>query len=152
MARNNPRRKQASRRQLLSHLAAGTMAVTVVPRHVLGGPGFIAPSERVRMAGIGVAFTTIAAPKNVMLAIAAAKTIASAELPVAQVVVVAIVFLIVASIAVGGPVIGYLVVPDLVREPLVILRRWFAQNAATVMTVVLVILGVNLIGKGLGNF
>ena len=54
MARNNPRRKQASRRQLLSHLAAGTMAVTVVPRHVLGGPGFIAPSERVRMAGIGV--------------------------------------------------------------------------------------------------
>ena len=54
MARNNPRRKQASRRQLLSYLAAGTMAVTVVPRHVLGGPGFIAPSERVRMAGIGV--------------------------------------------------------------------------------------------------
>ena len=104
------------------------------------------------MAGIGVAFTTIAAPKNVMLAIAAAKTIASAELPVAQVVVVAIVFLIVASIAVGGPVIGYLVAPDLVREPLVILRRWFAQNAGTVMTVLLVNLGLNPIGTGVGNF
>jgi len=54
MARNTSWRKQVSRRQFLSHLAAGTMAVTVVPRHVLGGPGFIAPSERVRMAGIGV--------------------------------------------------------------------------------------------------
>ena len=36
-------------------LAAGgsAFAFTVVPRHVLGGPGYLAPSERVNVAGIG---------------------------------------------------------------------------------------------------
>ncbi len=36
-------------------LAAGGMALglTIVPRHVLGGAGFVAPSERVNVAGIG---------------------------------------------------------------------------------------------------
>ena len=36
-------------------LAAGSaaFAFTIVPRHVLGGPKFVAPSERVRVAGIG---------------------------------------------------------------------------------------------------
>lgn len=34
--------------------AGGAAAIfTIVPRHVLGGPGFIAPSERVNVAGIG---------------------------------------------------------------------------------------------------
>lgn len=105
-----------------------------------------------RMIGLGLVFTTIGAPKNVMLTIAAGKTISSAELPWDQAIVVSIVFLVVASVSVGGPVIAYLIAPDRVRGPLAILRTWFAQNSATVMTVVLAILGVNLIGKGLGNF
>ncbi|HWK81972.1 MAG TPA: GAP family protein [Thermomicrobiales bacterium] len=105
-----------------------------------------------RMIGLGLLLTTAGAPKNVMLAIAAAKTISSAELPWEQAIVVAVVFLVVASASVGGPVIAYLIAPDRVRAPLAVLRTWFAQNAATVMTVVLAILGVNLIGKGLGNF
>lgn len=43
-----------SRRGFLA--AAGGMALgfTIVPRHVLGGPGFVPPSERVNVAGIGV--------------------------------------------------------------------------------------------------
>jgi hypothetical protein len=42
------------RRDFLSTLAAGTFAATIIPRHVLGGPGHIAPSERIRVASIGV--------------------------------------------------------------------------------------------------
>ncbi len=46
------RRSKTSRR---SFLAATSLAVgfTIVPRHVLGGAGFLAPSERVNLAGIG---------------------------------------------------------------------------------------------------
>lgn len=42
------------RRDFLKTLALGTSAVTIVPRHVLGGPGLIAPSDRIRVASIGV--------------------------------------------------------------------------------------------------
>ncbi|MFO0840805.1 MAG: Gfo/Idh/MocA family oxidoreductase [Gemmataceae bacterium] len=43
---------EASRRAFLAG-AAGSALVTIVPRHVLGGAGFVAPSERVNLAGIG---------------------------------------------------------------------------------------------------
>lgn len=42
-----------TRRQALS-LAAAAAAFHVVPRHVLGGPGYLAPSEKPVLAGIGV--------------------------------------------------------------------------------------------------
>ena len=41
-----------NRRQFLK-AAAVTAGVTIVPRHVLGGPGFIAPSDKLNIAGIG---------------------------------------------------------------------------------------------------
>jgi predicted dehydrogenase len=44
-------RTQATRRQFLGVAAAA--AFTVVPRHVLGGSGFVAPSEKVNIAIIG---------------------------------------------------------------------------------------------------
>src|SRR3954447_26447672 len=40
------------RRQFLQTIAAAA-TVTIVPRHVLGGPGFVAPSEMVNVALIG---------------------------------------------------------------------------------------------------
>ena len=44
--------KETSRRTFLRG-AAGIAAFSIVPRHVLGGPGFVAPSERVAVAIIG---------------------------------------------------------------------------------------------------
>ncbi len=41
-----------NRRQFLK-TAAVTAGVTIVPRHVLGGPGFVAPSDKLNIAGIG---------------------------------------------------------------------------------------------------
>jgi len=43
-----------SRRQVLAGGAAVTAAVTIVPRHVLGGPGQKPPSEKLNIAGIGL--------------------------------------------------------------------------------------------------
>ena len=42
-----------SRRNLLMTGAAASAALTIVPRHVLGGPGFVAPSEKINLAYIG---------------------------------------------------------------------------------------------------
>ena len=42
-----------SRRELLAAGGAAAAAVTIVPRHVLGGPGFVAPSEKITLAYAG---------------------------------------------------------------------------------------------------
>src|SRR5437868_6792629 len=42
-----------SRRAFLATTGGVALSFTIVPRHVLGGVGFVAPSERVNLAGIG---------------------------------------------------------------------------------------------------
>src|SRR5882757_9541518 len=42
-----------SRRQLMLTGGAAATAFTIVPRHVLGGAGFVAPSEKITLACIG---------------------------------------------------------------------------------------------------
>ncbi len=42
-----------NRRDFLSAATATTVGWSIVPRHVLGGPGYIAPSDRVNVALIG---------------------------------------------------------------------------------------------------
>jgi predicted dehydrogenase len=44
----------ASRRQFVVTTASAVAAATIVPRHVLGGPRFVAPSDKVNVAIIGV--------------------------------------------------------------------------------------------------
>jgi predicted dehydrogenase len=43
-----------SRRHFITTAASAAAAVTIVPRHVLGGPRFVAPSDKVNVAVIGV--------------------------------------------------------------------------------------------------
>ena len=42
------------RRTFLASAAAATAGLTIVPRHVLGGPGTVAPSDKLNVAGVGV--------------------------------------------------------------------------------------------------
>jgi len=51
--RKNPK-GQLSRRTFLGTTATAAAAFTIIPRHVLGGPGFTAPSDLINVAGIGV--------------------------------------------------------------------------------------------------
>ncbi len=54
---NNQLRKNArsfSRRNFIGTTATAAAAFTIVPRHVLGGKGFTAPSDLVNLAGIGI--------------------------------------------------------------------------------------------------
>lgn len=45
---------QGENRRRFLGTAAATAAFTILPRHVLGGPGFVAPSDKITMAHIGM--------------------------------------------------------------------------------------------------
>jgi predicted dehydrogenase len=47
------RASKSSRREFLTRAASAAAATTILPRHVLGGPGFVAPSDKVNVALIG---------------------------------------------------------------------------------------------------
>lgn len=49
-----PNYQKVSRRKFMSEAAAAVAAFTIVPRHVLGGPGDKAPSEKLNIAGVGI--------------------------------------------------------------------------------------------------
>ena len=50
----SPIARPISRRKFLRRSAAAAMGLAIVPRRVLGGPGHVAPSDRVNLAFIGV--------------------------------------------------------------------------------------------------
>src|SRR5437899_2666811 len=45
--------KKFSRRKFVSGTASATFGAMIVPRHVLGGPGYVPPSERLNIAVVG---------------------------------------------------------------------------------------------------
>ena len=50
----NQTNQNHSRRDFLAAMAAGTVAVTIAPRHCVARSGLIPPSERIRVGAIGV--------------------------------------------------------------------------------------------------
>jgi predicted dehydrogenase len=50
---SNPAPRSITRRQLMLTGGAAATTFTIVPRHVLGGAGFVAPSEKITLACIG---------------------------------------------------------------------------------------------------
>jgi hypothetical protein len=49
-----PEKKSLDRRKFVEVMATSALAFTIVPRHVLGGRNFVAPSDKVTLAYIGV--------------------------------------------------------------------------------------------------
>src|SRR5258706_14087613 len=47
------KKSKLSRRQFVKTSAVAAAGFTIVPRHVLGGAGFVAPSEKITLAHIG---------------------------------------------------------------------------------------------------
>jgi predicted dehydrogenase len=52
--KKTPKDKQLSRRSFLGTTATAAAAFTIIPRYVLGGKGYTAPSDLLNVAGIGV--------------------------------------------------------------------------------------------------
>ncbi|MFJ3489022.1 GAP family protein [Leifsonia aquatica] len=102
---------------------------------------------------LGLAFILAAVnPKNLLLAAGAGVAIGTAGLSVGEDIIVIVIFVVVAASSVAIPVIGYLLAADRIRGPLDSLRGWLVGNNATVMSVLLLVIGVVLIGKGIAAF
>ena len=91
-------------------------------------------------------------PKNLLMGIAAGVIIGTAGLTAGEVTLAIVVFTLIAACTVAIPVIAYLVASTRMAGPLESLRTWLVQNNATVMAVLLLVIGVVVIGKGLANF
>jgi hypothetical protein len=90
-------------------------------------------------------------PKNLTLCLAGGVSIGGADLAVEQTVIAVVTFVVIASSSVVVPVVGYLLARDRMAKPLDELRDWLTANNATVMSVLLVVIGAVIFGKGLGG-
>ena len=90
-------------------------------------------------------------PKNLSLTLAAALTIAEADLKVAQTVIGLGTFILLASLTVAVPVLYDLLAGDRAEETLKDWRAWLSANSATVMFILFLVFGMVLLGKGIGG-
>lgn len=90
-------------------------------------------------------------PKNLGLTIAAALSIAQANVSGAQSWIALAVFVILASLTVAVPVLYYLIAGQSAEKTLNSWKSWLVANNATVMFILLLVLGVLLFGQGLGG-
>ena len=88
-------------------------------------------------------------PKNLILTIGAATGLAQLGLSTADAAVSLIVFVLLASLTIAGPVVYYLLGGERAKKELDGLKSWLNVHNAAVMTVLFLVLGVDLIAKGI---
>jgi threonine/homoserine/homoserine lactone efflux protein len=88
-------------------------------------------------------------PKNLLLAAAAAAAIAATGVPGSDDVVAYIVFMVIASLGVGIPVVLYFVMGDRSQATLQGLKTWMSHNNAVIMAVLMLVIGAKLIGDAI---
>lgn len=91
-------------------------------------------------------------PKNLLMCLGAGTTIGAAHVSGTDEVIAVAIFTVIAASTVAVPVIGYLSARRAMEAPLNDLRDWLTQNNATVMAVLLLVIGVVLLGKGIAGF
>lgn len=88
-------------------------------------------------------------PKNLALTVGAGLAIAQSGATGAAAVVALIVYVVVASLSVGIPVVYYLAAGEGARQTLDGWKAWLLANNSAIMTVLFVVLGIVLIGQGI---
>lgn len=88
-------------------------------------------------------------PKNLMLAIAAGTALATLGLPTGQAIGSLVVFVVLASLTIAAPVGYYLLGGQKAVDTLTELKGWLALHNDAVMTVLFLVLGADLVAKGL---
>lgn len=113
--------------------------------------GAIASVTPLKACGLGFLLSAVN-PKNLALGIAGGSAIGSGADDVTTTVVGVVVFVVVASSSIAVPVVAFLVAEERMREPLDELRRWLTLHNSAVMSVLMLVLGVDSIGKGIAAF
>ena len=104
----------------------------------------------IKALGIAVLLSAIN-PKNLSLTAAAAVIIAQEGLSTGSAAFVRVLFVVLASLSIAVPVALYILGGSSAARTLDGLRTWLNANNATVMAVLLLVIGVVLFGKGLGS-
>lgn len=87
-------------------------------------------------------------PKNLLLAVGAGSALAVLGPSTTEAVVSLIVFVVVGSLTIAGPVLFYLLGGDRAKAQLDSVKGWLAVHNEAVMTVLFLVFGVSLIAKG----
>lgn len=104
----------------------------------------------VRAAGLGFALVTVN-PKNLLLVLSGAVTIAAATpVPLVQLVAL-LVFTVVGSLGVSAPLLASLLLGERATVPLQRFKAWMMRNNASIMALVLLVLGVAVIANGVAK-
>jgi threonine/homoserine/homoserine lactone efflux protein len=90
-------------------------------------------------------------PKNLVLALTAAASVAEAGLDVAQGATAVVAFVLLGSLTVIGPVAFHLVAPARAARPMVAIREFMTDNSAVISMAILLLLGGTLLGDGLSG-
>ncbi len=88
-------------------------------------------------------------PKNLILTAGAAAGLAQLGLSTSDVIVSLIVFVVIGSLTIAGPVGYYLVGGENAKGRLDTVKSWLAAHNAAVMTVLFLVFGATLIAKGI---
>jgi hypothetical protein len=88
-------------------------------------------------------------PKNLLLTVAAAAGLAQLGLSTSDAVVSMIVFVLVGSLTIAGPVVYYFLGGARAKAELDSLKGWLAIHNAAVTVVLFLVFGVDLIAKGI---
>lgn len=100
----------------------------------------------------GLAFLSAAVnPKNAALAVSGAATIAVATNVVAQQIVAAVIFTVIASVGIASPILVKVFSGKRADGILASAKAWMTANNAVMMTVILTILGATVLGEGLSG-
>lgn len=106
------------------------------------------PANRALLLGAALAGAN---PKNLALAVSAAASIGDGGLSAGGEVVAAVVFVLLGSVTVAGPTIWYLIAPTRAARPLDSIKDFMTEHNAVIMMTVLLLLGVNVLGNGIGG-
>ncbi|NUT49172.1 MAG: GAP family protein [Saccharothrix sp.] len=143
-------------------LVLGALLLLVAVKQFRGRPG---PDEQPVMPGWMDAvdrFTSVKAmatglllaganPKNLLLAVSAATTVAQTGIAGGAQVVAYAVFAVIATLGVGAPVVVHLALGARAAEVLAHLKEWMSRNNAVIMSVLCLVLGVKLVGDAIGG-
>jgi hypothetical protein len=111
----------------------------------MGGVDELTP---VKALGLGILLAGFN-PKNLFLTLGAATGLAQLGASATDAVVSLIVFVVVGSVTIAGPVLYYLLGGEDARTVLDDLKEWLGVHNPAVMTVLFVVFGVDLVGKAL---
>lgn len=100
--------------------------------------------------GLGAALSG-ANPKNLALTAAASATIAQAGLDGTQTTLAIVVFVVIGSLTVAGPVLFYVLATERAAGPLSSIKEFMSAHNAVIMMVVLLVLGAKILGQALAG-